>query len=818
MLRRVGSIDRHIAALAVAVLLAVAAPFLPPTRTPVVAADPISLQARALVGGRFAQGGWLAVSVSLRNDGPPVSGRIVAAGTDGQVRRSVDLPAGARKAVILYVRPAAFVRTLTVELQDNDGKRLAKGDAAVQVLESGVTQVAVVGDPNGAVRTQLVGRAAGLPQPVVAGRADLPERPEPLDGLDTIVWAGDSSGLSEAQRRALERWIAAGGTLLVLGGPDWQARTSAFSEFLPVTGLASRDAAPLAALAGLTGGQAIPGGGTATIAEGRLREGAIALARLPDGGAPLLAAISHGAGRVMFVAADLAADPLRAWDGAPQLLSRLIPDNRVAIQFVGIGPSSEDIASQVANALTNIPALEVPPVELLLVVIVGYILLIGPVSYVVLRRRDRRDLAWITAPLLVVVFSAGTYGIGWSLKGSQVIINELAVVRTATDGAAASVQSYAGVFSPTRSSYDLTIHADALVSAVQNQGFGFQASDTSSGPYIIEQGDPAHLRGLAVSVFGLQAVHADSIIAYQPDLAVDWHIDGNTVAGTIRNRSDHPVEDVAVVRQGGGVMVGTLLPGAERDFQLTSNQLNGPASEQVYGTSGVDQSSPEQRIAAMRRQVLDSLVGSGGGKFPVAGPLTGGAAIDSGPMVVGWRRDVTPVAIDIDGLSPQHYRQSVEVITGRPSLGTGQVSLSSRSLSVDVVSVSGDANVQQPGTVAMTSGEALFRVSLPLEASSLQATALTLLASPDPSTIFAGAGQPSTGAFPPGFRMAVLRPASGTWEDLGALGASGQFSVKDPASAIAAGGQIMVRVTATGQPNGGGAQVWVGATVEGVVP
>jgi hypothetical protein len=809
MLRRIGTFERHIAALAIASLFAMAAPLLPALSSIAQVADPIVLQAQPLVGGRFAQGGWLAVSVSLRNDGPPVSGRIVATGSDGQVRRAVDLPAGARKEVTLYVRPASYLRSLTVELQDNDGKRLASGEAKISVLESGLTQVAVVGDASGGLRTQLVGRSADLPQPVATSAADLPERPEPLSGFGAIVWAGDSSTLTDAQVRALDRWVAGGGTLVVLGGPDWQARTAAFRNLLPVTDLASLDRAPLASLASLSGGQTIPSGATATIASGTLRDGAIALARLADGGAPVVAATSHGAGRVAFVAADLAADPLRSWDGASLLLSRLIPDNRATLQFGGGAPFQNDVASQIAGALTNIPALEVPPAELLLVVIVGYILLIGPISYIVLRRRDRRDLAWVTAPLLVVVFSAGTYGIGWTLKGSQVIVNEIAIVRTTTDGGAASVQTYAGVFSPSRSSYDLTVHADALLSAVQNQGFGVR--DTANAPYVVEQGDPAHLRGLAVSVFGLQAMQADSIVPYQPDLDVDWHLDGSALAGTVRNRSDHTVEDVAVISQGSGVMVGTLQAGEQRDFRLNAAQFGGmPASEQVYGSSGFDQSSPAQRLVAVRRQVLDSLLGYGS-KFPIpamAGPTGAG---QSGPMVVGWRNEVTPVAVDVDGLSPQHYRQAVEVVSGRPTLGSGAVTLGSGSLAVDVVSTSGDA-AEQPGGVMLSNGEAVFRISLPLEASGLRPSAMTLLAGQDPSVIFAGG---VAGGLPPGLRFAVLRSQSDTWEDLGAIGATGQVSVSDPAAAISASGQVMVRLTAQG---GGGAPVFVGATIQGVLP
>ena len=36
------------------------------------------------------------------------------------------------------------------------------------------------------------------------------------------------------------------------------------------------------------------------------------------------------------------------------------------------------------------------------------------------------------------------------MKGSQIIVNQISVVRSAADGTAASVSTYAGIFSPSR--------------------------------------------------------------------------------------------------------------------------------------------------------------------------------------------------------------------------------------------------------------------------------------------------------------------------------------------------------------------------------
>ena len=200
------------------------------------AASPVSLEVRPLLGGRFETGGWLALSVRLTNDGPPVSGNLLAGTSDGTARRPVELPAGARKQVTLYVRPQAFQRKIEVRFEQ-DSTVLAKAEAELQVLDtSNAAHVVIVGDGSGSLRAQLVSRGAGLPEPISLLPADLPERAEPLAGIEVIVWAADSTALDPAQIRSLERWVAAGGQLVVLGGPDWQARSKAFSDLLPGRG------------------------------------------------------------------------------------------------------------------------------------------------------------------------------------------------------------------------------------------------------------------------------------------------------------------------------------------------------------------------------------------------------------------------------------------------------------------------------------------------------------------------------------------------------------------------------------------------------
>ena len=434
---------------------------------PARAASAVQIEARALVAGRYEVGGWLALSVSLANEGEPTSGYLVAETSIGTVRRFVEMPAGARKVVMLYVQPEAFQREVAVTYDEPNGAVSAKVD--VRVLEQSNDQVVVVGDGTGALRPQLIGDGElSGPEPIALGPSDIPERPEPLGGLAAIVWAGDSSELNEAQRRAVERWVGEGGQLVVVGGGDWQARTAGFADLLPLENLAAVDGVSQDAFAAFSGEAEAPVA-TATVSTGDLRDGAAELIAADDGEV-LVSMRPIGAGRVIFVGTDMATDEFRGWSGATRLWSRLLPTNAALEQFFGGQfPVRQEMENAMSGALSTLPALDVPPAELLLVVIVAYILLIGPISYFVLRRIDRRELAWVTAPILVVLFTACSYGIGRTMKGGDVVVNEISVIRTTSEGGSATVDTFSGIVSPDRSTYDLTVEADALIGQLQRQ-------------------------------------------------------------------------------------------------------------------------------------------------------------------------------------------------------------------------------------------------------------------------------------------------------------------------------------------------------------
>ena len=184
---------------------------------------------------------------------------------------------------------------------------------------------------------------------------------------------------------------------------------------------------------------------------------------------PLVVQSRSGQGRVLFLAFDPMAQPLAGWSGMPklwrELLSQSLPSSFLIPDIVSsqYWPTSSGWSSQLYSAMYNLSGLEFPSINLLFGLIAGYILLVGPVSYLALRRLRRPGLMWITIPVLVLLFSGSAYLLAVEAKGSSVQVSSVSIVQEVPDSDWARVRSMVGVLTPDRADHRVHILGSALI-------------------------------------------------------------------------------------------------------------------------------------------------------------------------------------------------------------------------------------------------------------------------------------------------------------------------------------------------------------------
>ena len=563
--------------------------------------DALTVEARVMLAGHARLGAWMAVDVRIRNDGPPLVGELrLAGGAQGRTSFStpVDVPTTSDKHYRLYAQPPAFGGEIQIAFVV-DGRTVTTTPVAFTIHDPGQLVVGVVAeDPQRLGRSiDLLPSANGAAPAIVSlTPSDLPERVEGWAALDRLVWQDvESTSLTEEQLAAMRGWIAGGGHLVLVGGTANPSVLSAFADdLLPFRPDSTIDV-PAASLTGLLGG--LPGGATDVAAlSGTLARGR-ALATVGD--RAIAAQATYGSGGVAIIGFDAGVGWLADSESARTSLWRPVLPPRTTTGSA----TAED--NQLVNAASQLAALALPPIGGLLALLAGYIVLIGPANYLVLRRIDRREWAWITMPVLIAVFAVGSYGMGISLRGLDVVVNEVAIVRGAPGATEGTAQVYLGLFSPSRGTYQISIPGGALLSSTV-------AGDLATGDRAvldIVQSDPSRIRNLSFS--SLRTLRAETATTV-PEVDIDLTFADGTLSGTVRNRSTEHLERPAIALGGSVAVLDDLGPGEERavSLRVTPTEIGETLADRILGPlffGDPTRSGDTTRRDTTRHYVIDHL-------------------------------------------------------------------------------------------------------------------------------------------------------------------------------------------------------------------
>ncbi|MBA3876184.1 MAG: hypothetical protein C0498_04480 [Anaerolinea sp.] len=609
--------------------LFVAALALGPLALSTSAAENVGLQARVLLQGHARVGSWMAIEVQFTNNGPAVRGELrIAGGSQGRTRFSVavDLPTDSRKTYVLHAQPPAFGRSVKVELVSGSST-VATADVAYLVHDTSQLIVGVVAEKPQGIIGELdldPGAKGAVPVIVSLGVGDLPERLEGWATLDRLIWQDvDSNTLTDGQLAALRGWIAGGGRLIIAGGTAGIGTLSGFpDDILPYRPTATVDVAPTT-IAGLVG--PLPASAVDLPAyAGDLGRGR---ALATSGDRIVAGELDYGSGSVTILGFDPTTTWLAASRDVESMWRRLLPTRTGGTPVI----TSDD--SQIVSAVGQLASLALPPIGGLIALLGGYILLIGPINYVVLRRLDRRELAWITMPILIAVFAVSAYGFGIALRGSDLIVNEVAIVRGAPGATEGTAQVYLGIFSPSRATYQVQVPGGALLAAPITGDF---AGGGDAAVLDIVQGDPSLVRNLSVGFSSQRMLRAESATTV-PLVEAQLALRDGVLAGTIRNRSQQTLEKVAVVLGGSVAVVGDIPASTDRTVTLrpTGNQFFQSLSDRIFGQIFFGDSS-QLTDAGLRLRVRAAVVSQ-----LTYDPMFGNLATlnSSGPVILAWGRD-----------------------------------------------------------------------------------------------------------------------------------------------------------------------------------
>ena len=421
--------------------------------------------------GKARNGEWFPVTVEIENDGPTFSGEIEikpSSFNEQSIRYKIELPNNTRKRLSIPVFNNSNYRWNAKLL--NDGKVVSKNDnLRIDSIPWFSKLFAAVSDQqsSGPVlpETRFKNNNANRRfSPVVVNiQADIfPDNPVTLHGLSSLYLNSKRAiNFRAEQASAVSIWVRSGGHLILgvdqpsdITGTPW-LRELLNTQFGLIQNL---EVGPL--IRDWLSNAGYPLG--AIDEEFNTKFLNATPVRLKDGktlmsfdGETLIANANRGLGQVTILGFNPEREPIRSWENRAWLWARLADID--SEWFVSEKPP-RDYGRMNVDGLYGmmIDSRQVSklPVIWLILLLITYLVIIGPVDRIWLKRINKQMLTWLTFPIYVIFFSFLIYYIGYRLRAGQLEINELHIVDVLPgDQVALRGRSYASIYSPSNKDY-----------------------------------------------------------------------------------------------------------------------------------------------------------------------------------------------------------------------------------------------------------------------------------------------------------------------------------------------------------------------------
>ncbi len=599
-MKRIFAVSIAVAALALLVSI------LPPTIARAQQNSAVRLTLEAAYEGYYRTGQWLPMLVSVSNSGPSFNGVLRLSAPDvgnfpaNNYNTPIDLPQQSSKQVFLYMPANEQSRQARVELISED-RIIASVTQDLKLMRDFDMLFAIVTEsPRGTIDLKAIRSGMGDAYQANWRIDNIPRMSEALRGLDGLIFDDvDTGALSTEQRQAIEDWVIAGGHLVVTGGPNWQKTQAGISKLLPIQPTTTTTLTNLPAIAEFAGKpnanlQAASGSTIVTV-QGTLTADARTL--VAQSGVPLIVRHFVGGGLVDYVTVDPGLSPFDAWTDRGAFWFNLLETGAQSPSWSS-GISTQNLGYGAANYVTG---LRLPDVLQLMLFLGLYIVVIGPINYAILWRLKRREWAWLTIPLIVVVTAVIYYATGFSLRGSSAIVNRMAVVQVFPGSDRGKIDAIIGVLAPRRAVYDLTVDNGYTLRPISaDDGAGGMLGPTT--PISVFAGTNYEARGFPVDAgtttaftssgyVDVKSIGGDATIILTEGSYARTQTRTNTssrITGTVRNTTGMLLRDVVVLASGSSQVIGTLAPGETRNFQLVMDASGRYSPPVSLGNLGIN--------------------------------------------------------------------------------------------------------------------------------------------------------------------------------------------------------------------------------------
>src|SRR6266480_5770274 len=572
-----------------------------PTRVSASSSSP-TLQINAGFGTYFRVGTWVPLHITLRNNGSDFTGMLATSNPEGLVwqntysmipssiyQQPVTMLHGTQKQVSLYLPITAQSTTVSiiVQLLDSYGKVVQSQSVLLHQLYPENVFVGLLSDQMSgfdALRNVVLPNSSDSVVVQYLNAQNMPSMEAVLANFNLIVLdTFPTSRLSHEQLRALYLWVQQGGSLIEVGGQHWQQTLSALPVNLLPVSIHGASALP-------AGTRLLPAGISTSVSSGITISDSLQVpipasnaTVLGDartivfaGDVPLLVQAQSGQGLIYYLAYDPTLEPVVHWPGATVLWRSLIIRSLGAQLLLsdpsqGLSGGMPFYLAKLQHLLFSNPS---PAPWLLLFLFFGYLLMLGPIRWLIVHRTKRRQWNWRIILGTIVIFTLLNYAVAFYQERASIFSNSFSFIQLTGGSSVAHSTTYHGVYAPfvsANSTIQVQLPGGSLVQPYVD------ANQQSEQAAITAIPETTQVKISDTNIRFLDAFQAEQDISIPGGIISHLVLSEGMISGTLTNTLPTALSDVYLLMPHSILRIGNMAAGqtSRVTLSLTSPSTNG---------------------------------------------------------------------------------------------------------------------------------------------------------------------------------------------------------------------------------------------------
>ena len=389
--------------------------------------------------------------------------------------------------------------------------------------------------------------------------------------------------LADSQQKALADYVSSGGYLIVGSSDNTSAELGLLAEHLPLNLQSTTKSLSPEKVSSITNDKLLSN--NLTVYDAALKEGAQPLITLDD--VLLVAKKAMGKGAIIQTSFSLGDAPLAQDLVYPELIKTILqPINTQATNYMYGYNLKDQLVYEIGNTNSLFASFKVST-PLMIGIVIIYMLLVGPLLYFILKRKDKREYAWWIIPLIAIITSVAIFGYGAKDRIARPQVQQSSFLYVNEDNSLSGYYAES-ILSNKGGEFAFTApNTTSMVASRENNSFTGNTLNVHENVMLEKSASSSELTFRDLGYWSVSSFYGETFIPDVGKIDTDLRVEASKISGTITNHFPFKLKEVSIWSGSKLIELGDLEPGEQMKVNkdIGAIMLN-PTSNPYINSSG----------------------------------------------------------------------------------------------------------------------------------------------------------------------------------------------------------------------------------------